>query len=351
MDVASTGATDATLVDVLTEARDQSTDPAERAILGAVLVIEHDLAWQVAQSDSAATMALADAMASGDPDLVHRVRLARLVSSPGRSDLGDRAPLALELIADGPPVDVEVAALLHLAYAHSEWGRMDEAAAAIDRGRALAADLGRRALELPLELFACALARDREDPDAAAMLSAAYEATRRTQFFLGATVMCLHAGVCVAARCPPARAGGSRAARTAAAVDRSMVAWALASAGERERAFELLGEPIAPHAVGYSAIASLCYRLAALVEIGEHHELPDLVARIDQWSTPFATYGSVDHLGSLDHFRALGRAALGQRGEALVLARAALAANTAAGIRPWARRSAELVAGLTDETD
>jgi hypothetical protein len=64
---------------------------------------------------------------------------------------------------------------------------------------------------------------------------------------------------------------------------------------------------------------------------------------------PLAVYGTVDHLGAYDHFRAVAHRALGDPEQALALARAAVETNRRCDVRPWLRRSERLVAELEQQ--
>jgi hypothetical protein len=74
--------------------------------------------------------------------------------------------------------------------------------------------------------------------------------------------------------------------------------------------------------------------------------LADAVAAAEPYSGDVVTFGAVDHLGVVDHFLAVGAAALGDRERAEVYCAAALEQLDRLGNRPWRRRAEGLDAGL-----
>jgi hypothetical protein len=97
--------------------------------------------------------------------------------------------------------------------------------------------------------------------------------------------------------------------------------------------------------------ASLCLRVVVAAALGDTAEVTEMLRRIDRYTVPLAVYGTVDHLGAFDHFRAVAHRALGDPRRALALARSAVEINRRCDIRPWLRRSEQLVADLERELE
>jgi DNA-binding SARP family transcriptional activator len=338
------GRKDEDLIAVFTEALPHVSGRDEAALCGTLLV-EHQFGWDTAASDAYAVRAVRVARECGDRDLLCSVLLSRLIASAGRADLGPRARLAEELLAEHPRDEIEVAALIHLGFALHEEGRVDEADAAMDRARARAASLSHSGLEVPLAWWRYSVARDHDDPAAEALGREALAAHLGQRFYYGTELQTLHA---VLSRPEGARVDDATIAdaRTGLHAQRALVAWALTTTGDLDLAADVVGPMPPAHAVDYSIEASLCLRLLVAAALGRTGDVTELLHRVDAYTTPLAVYGSVAHLGSYDYFRAVARRALGDPARALDLARHAVTVNRTCDIRPWLRRSEALVAEL-----
>jgi tetratricopeptide (TPR) repeat protein len=274
--------------------------------------------------------------------------LVRLIATAGRADLGGRSPLGEELLAERPPVEIEVAGLFHLGFALHEEGRVEEAEAVVERARRRAQELTHSGLDVPLAWWRAAVALDHDHPDARRLADEALALHLGRSFYYGTELQTLHA---ILHREPGTRVSDAiiAGARRGLHAERALVAWSLAVDGHLDLAADVIGEAPPAHAVDYSIEASLCLQLETSAALGRLDEVEELLARIDRYTFPLAVYGTVMHLGAFDHFRAVGHRALGDRRRALTLARAAVETNRRCDLRPALRRSEQLVAKLVEE--
>lgn len=343
------GHKDTELIDVLTAALPH-LEPADEARVCGTLLMEHQFGWDTEASDAYAERAVTLARAVGDHDLLCSVLLTRLIATAGRADLGGRSVLADELLAEHPTGEVEVAGLFHLGFAQHEEGRVDEAEATMAAAAARARALTHSGLDGPLAWWRFAVARDHDDPATRRLGQEALAMHLRERFYYGAELQTLHGVV--------SRPAGTRVpdavvneARSGLHAQRALVAWSLVESGDPALATEVLGDTPPEHAVDYSTAASLCLRLLVAAALAQRDEVVELLRRIDRFTIPLSVYGSVEHLGSFDHFRAVAHRALGDPARALELGRAAVETNRRCDIRPWLRRSEQLVAELEAELD
>lgn len=341
------GAKDEELIEVFTAALDH-VEGADEATLCATLAIEHQFGWDTERSEHHAQRAVAVAREVGDHDLLCSALLTRLLASTGRPDLGARSRLAQELLDEHPGDAVEVTGLFHLAYALHEEGRVEEAERVIELTRERAGRLAHSGLEVPLAWWAAAVARDHDDPDVEQIAGHALSLHLGQRFYHGTELQTLHA---VLHREPGKRVDDEviRTAREGLHAQRALVAWSLVEDGHPDLAAEVIGEMPPAHAADYAIPASLCFRIVVAAALDRRDDVAELLRRIDRFTIPLAVNGSVQHLGAFDHFRAVGHRALGDPVRALELARAAVETNRRCDIRPWLRRSEQLVAELEAE--
>jgi hypothetical protein len=332
------------LIDHFTAALDH-VDAADEATLCATLTIEHQFGWDTAASDAYAARAIAAARTAQDRDLLCSALLVRQIASAGRPDLGGRSWLGAELLAAGPSAEIEVAGLFHLGFAQHEEGRVREAEETMEEARRKAATLTHSGLDVPLAWWRAAVAASHEDPDAQRIADEALALHLGQGFYYGTELQTLHA---VLHRPPgtPLASDVLAGARSGLHAERALVAWSLVESGELDAAAEAVGEMPPAYAVDYSIEASWCLRLLVAAALDRRDDVAELLRRIDRYTTPLAVYGSVLHLGALDHFRAVAHRALGDPERALALARSAVETNRRCDIRPWLRRSEALVAEL-----
>ncbi len=341
------GSKDEGLIEVFTAALDH-VGSADEATLCATLTIEHQFGWDTPASDAYAARAISAARTAGDHELLCSALLVRLIASAGRADLGDRSRLARELLDERPGPEVEVAALIHLGFALHEEGRVREAEQLLEDAQRKAAVLTHSGLDVPLAWWRAAVATDHDAPDARRVADEALALHLRQDFYYGTELQTLHAVLYRDPGTPvvPAVLAGAASGLHA---ERVLVAWALVEAGDLDGAATAVGEAPPDHAIDYSIHASLCLRLLVAAALGRPGEVAEMLRRIDRYAQPLAVYGSVSHLGSFDHFRAVGHRSLGDLERALELARRAVETNRRCDIRPWLRRSEQLLAELEDQ--
>jgi len=200
-------------------------------------------------------------------------------------------------------------------------------------------------LEIPLAWWQFVRARDLDDPRAAELGQAALERHRASGYISGDELECL-----AAIRLnPPGHVVDPsivQSARSAAPGLRAMVAHAVLEAGDPATAYVMLGEPAPPGASEYSVLAGHCLRVLVLAGTGSSEEVTEALARIEPYAGQACNYGSIDHLGAVDHFLATGYAALADP-RALEYAERAVVLSEQLQCPPWKRRSEELVARLS----
>jgi DNA-binding SARP family transcriptional activator len=341
------GTQDEAFIAVLTEAARHVGD-AERARLLAALQMEHFYGYDSSVADPLGAESVEVARGCGDRALLIEVLLVRIIASWGP----DRAPQRLEMLDEvlsyEPEGELHVFILFQLATALYEVFEPDRADETMQRCADEAAALRHTGVEIPLAWWRFARARDVDDPAAQQLGDAAFDLHRASGYIGGAELECL-----VAIR---GRTSGTRVpddvlelARTANPGLRAMVAHALLESGDPEAAYALLGEPAPPGASEYSVLAGHCLRVLVLAEAGPRDELRAALERIKPYAGQAVNYGTVDHLGSVDHFLACGYAALDERPRALEHAREAVVLSERLQCLPWKRRSEALLARLAQQ--
>ncbi len=339
------GVMDERFVAVLRESLGEATDPGERAQLLATLQVELYYGWDSAEADAAGSESVDLARQSGQRDVLIEILLVRLIAAWGPQRAVERLALVEELLALQPEGVLEVFAQFQRAVALYECYQpvlSDEVMqACIER----AASLRHTGLEIPLAWWRFARARDLDDPTARALGEAAL-AVHRASGYVAAADLEIVAAVRMSAEgsCVPGWVVDEVRATNPGL--RALVAHALLEAGEPESARELLGPPAPPGATEYSVLAGHCLTVAVLAETGSATEIETALSRITPHSGSVVTYGSVDHLGVVDHFIALAYAALDDA-RAVEYARSAVEGNARIQCAPWRRRAEALAARLS----
>ena len=127
---------------------------------------------------------------------------------------------------------------------------------------------------------------------------------------------------------------------------RAIVAHALLEAGEDRAARDTLGAPPHPDERNYATRAAHCLRLAVLAAGGNRDEIAGAMGPVAAYSGELVAFGSVDALGAVDYFIALGSAALGDSEAARRQVVAALKLDQTVGNVAWAQRAEELATRL-----
>jgi hypothetical protein len=338
------GVQDDAFIAVLTEATKHVPDP-ERARLLAALQMEHFYGWDSAVADPIGAESVAVARACGDRDLLVEVLMVRILATWGPLRAPQRLELVNEVLSYEPTGELRVFVLFQLATALYEVFEPEQANETMRQCAEEAAALRHTGVEIPLAWWRFARARDLEQPDAPELGRLAFALHRESGYIAGLELECLSAirGV------PPGTPVSPEVialARTAIPGLRAMVAHAVLEAGDPETARGLLGEPSPPGASEYSVLAGHCLRVLVLAETGTPEEVREALEAITAYAGQAVTYGTVDHLGAVDHFLASGYAALGDP-RAREHAETAVVLNERLQCLPWKRRAEALLATLS----
>ncbi len=325
---------------VLTEALDH-VDPVREARLCATLLMEHYYGWDSAVVDEYGARALGLAHEIDDPDLLREVLLPFIIALVGRARGEERTRLVEELLALEPQGELRLGALFNHGYALHEMARVEESDRVMAQCAAEARELRHSGVDIPLAWWAFARARDREDPGARALGMQALMLHRRSGYLAGWELEWHRA-----AYDPPVPSSVREAVLEGRPAVRATVAHAVLLDGDPATAYSLLGDPMPPHAADYSVIGSRCLRVAVLAVTGPEEELRTELDRLRPHEGLVSNYGSIDHLGAVDHFLALGEHALGDDEAALAHARSAVEMLRDLDNKPWLRRAEALLEEL-----
>ena len=339
------GVTHTPFIEVLTEAVPH-VGPDLQARLLAILQLEYFYGWKSVIVEEYGRRAVELARTTGDVELLREVMMLRLVASAGSWDAAGRLELAEELIALGPADELGVTALFHLGHTRWDCGDPGGADDAIRRSAEAAAELRHSGLEIPLGWWRATRARDLDDPAHDRLIDEVMETHRRDGYIASRELECLHSIRRRPVGAPVSEATLALAEQCGMPV-RALVAHALLESGRPDDAHALLGEPAPDEVVDYSANAGRCLRLLVLSETGTAEEVRTALAPLDDHLGAPVSYGSIDHLGVVDHFVAAGHAALGDRARAIAHAQEAAVLNERLQCLPWKRRSEVLLARLT----
>lgn len=337
------GVVHAPLVDVLTAALPRVDLPL-RARLLAILQVEHFYGWRGGLVEDLGRQSVEVARRTGDLGLLREVMMLRLVASTGSWHRRERLALVEELLDLGPTGELEVTALHYLGIARWDVGDPAGADEAMARCAEAAAAVRHTGLDIPLAWWRAARARDTDDPRAVELVHEAAERFRDLGYVGSRELACLEA---IRARPvgAPVDDATVRRAEEGGMPLRALVAHALLEGGDPDRARALLGPPAPDDVVDYCSTAGRCLRLLVLSSVGTPDEVRSALAPLEGHLGETVSYGTIDHLGCVDHFVAAGYAALGDPRAAEVAA-AAVALGERIGCRPWLRRSQELLASL-----
>ena len=330
-------------IDVLTEALDH-VDKVREARLCSTLLMEHYYGWDSAVVDEYGARALRLAHEIDDPALLREVLLPYIIALVGRARGEERTALVEELLALDPQGELRLGALFNHGYALHEMAQVEESDRAMAQCAAEARELSHSGVDIPLAWWAFARARDREDPGARALGMHALMLHRSSGYLAGWELEWHRA-----AYDPPVPASVRDAVLEGRPAVRATVAYAVLLDGDPEAAYALLGDPLPPHAADYSVIGSRCLRVAVLAATGHEEELRAELGRLRPHEGLVSNYGSIDHLGAVDYFLALGEHALGEDEAALAHARSGVELLEQLDNKPWLRRARALLAELQGE--
>lgn len=338
------GVVHAPLVQALTAAVPH-VGPADRARLLAILQMEHFYGWDTALAEEYGLRSVELARRTDDVELLREVMTLRLIASAGSWDARGRLALAEELRSLEPEGEVRVTVLFHLGHVRWDCGDVAGADETMSRCAEAASALRHSGLEIPLGWWRATRARDLDDPAHGELLDEVLARHRRDGYLANRELECLHAVRRAPVGAPVAAATVALAEQSGMPV-RAMVAHALLESGEPASAKALLGEPAPDDVVDYCSTAGRCLRLLVLCETGTAAEIRAALAPVEGHLGAPVSYGTIDHLGVVDHFVAAAYAALGDE-RAAEVARGAVDANRRLGVAPWLRRSEELLARLS----
>ncbi len=341
------GSDDETFIADLTRALEH-VDGAEEAKLCATLMVEHFLGFDRELTTAYGDRAAAASRRTGDEALVNQVLYLQVLCRTGRRRHGDREErLALleELLGRRPGGEIEVAGLFHLGWTLFELGRFEESDECMSRCAAAAADLRHAGFDVPMAWWFAARARDADDPDAPTLTDEALRLHRESGLIGIDEARCVHA---VASRAIGTSLDEEIVdlARGRGLPTRAVVAWGLVESGEPDRVDDLVEELIPADVEDYAALAGNCLQLGVLAALGDVDRVQVLVDRLMPNAEDVVVYGSLDHLGVVDEFLALGLTCLGRHEDALTHARRTVARLSTLGIQPALRRGTRLLMRL-----
>ncbi len=339
------GRMDDAFIAILEAAVDHVDDPA-RARLLATLQVEYYYGWDSTVADRIGRESVEVARRCGDLAVLLEVLMTRVLATYGPGLADERLVLLEEIQEYDLHGELEVFVLFQLGHTLYECLRPVEGDEAMRRCADSAAAMRHTGVEIPLAWWWFARARDLDDPEASALGEAAAELHRSSGYIANADLECLAAVRLRPPDAPVPQQALEFAEGKANPGLRSIVAHAVLEAGDPEKSAELLGDPAPPSASDYSVLAGHCLRVLILAETGNPAEVRAAVDRIEEYAGQSCCYGSVDHLGGVDHFLACGYAALADP-RALEYAHRAVVLNERLECLPWKRRSEALVARLS----
>jgi DNA-binding SARP family transcriptional activator len=341
------GRKDQSFVATLHEALSQ-VDDGRQARLLAALQMEHSYAWERELADEVGKRSLQLARRCGDEALLHEVLLVNILASFGPGKAPARLSRIEELRRHNPRGELAVFVEFFYARTLYECARVAEADAATVRCAAAIAQLRHTGVEVPFAWWRLARARDRDDNDAAESAKAMLRRHHRDGMMANAELDVYYA-LRVARQGAPVDRALAAATAAAPAGMRALIAYAVLEEGEGSaaKARNVLGDPAPPGASDYSVLAGHCLRVAVLAVAGDMAGLHAAIGRIEEYSGDVVTYGSLEHLGAVDYFIALGYAALGDQERARRHCAVALQQLERLDTRLWLRRAQALSAVLT----
>jgi hypothetical protein len=241
-----------------------------------------------------------------------------------------RAECAREHLTLPLSPELEITARFQLASSQHQDGDAHAADETMAGAFALAEELGRTGLDVPLAFWRWLRADERQLPEADRLAEAAIALHRRSSIVSAPEIRgCTRLAVLDGRPVPDDLI--ERAIGHPYLGFRAAVAHALAITGDRDRALEVLGPP-EPLGTDYTALFGGCLQVETLVLAEAPPEaLEQAVAQISPHAAQVASYGTVWSMGSTAYFVGSGLVALGRAGEGVAMLERALADNLAAG--------------------
>jgi DNA-binding SARP family transcriptional activator len=282
---------------------------------------------------------------TGDDALLAEVLFASAMSSFGPGKVAQRLRYTTELTT----MQLRGELAVYADFVHGQTlfasARVDEADAVVARCRAALADLHHSGIEIPMLWWRLARARDRDDLAEADAVLAEMAAYHDRGLIVGAGLDVLFA---LHSRPPgtPLDDESLRSARVGQASLRARVAFEAMETGRDEDARNLIGPPPAPGAAHYAVLAAYCLRIAVHASGGPGRVLDDELGFLRAHAGAVVVYGTVEHLGAVDYFIALGDLARGDLASSRRHLESARDLLQRMDIRPWLRRADALAARL-----
>ncbi len=305
------GSTDPVMIDTLRACLDHLAEGPVAAMVLACLQMEHYYARQSEVSEAFGRQSVEMARRTGDPAVLLRVLLVGALAAWGQLSTAQRVQLGEEIVQLPMDAEQQVLGWWNYGTALHQAGRPVASDAAMARCFAAADRLRHTGSDIPIAWWRFMRAVERASPDAAALGAKALDLHRRTGFPAMQELTGIHS-VRVGGRGAPVAPEVQEAARASGnAGFRAIVAHALLEAGEDRAARDTLGAPPHPDERNYATRAAHCLRLAVLAAGGNRDEIAGAMGPVAAYSGELVAFGSVDALGAVDYFIALGSAALG----------------------------------------
>lgn len=339
------GVPDERLIAALESALDWVDAPTGARLLAA-LQIEYSHAGVSDLADERGDRAVHLARSTGNETLLAEVLLAGTMAAYGPGTVVARLARTEELVA--LPLRGELMAYANFVHARTLFaaGRVDDADAAAARCQAALSDLRHTGIEIPLLGWRLARARDRDDHEAAAQVLVELRVHSDRGVLTGTGVDLLYAlRTRVDGPFPDdlldfaRRVGGGM---------RALVCFEAMEAGRLDAALELIGDPPAPDAADYSVLATHCLRVAVLASGGPGEAFDADLEFLSAHSGSVVTYGTIEHLGAVDYFLALGELMRGNPDRAAGYLDDATELLQRMDIRPWLRRAQTLKSRIVE---
>ena len=316
-------------------------DSATGARLLAALELEYSNAGATELADERGERAIQLARSTGDEALLAEVLFAGTMASYGPGKVPTRLTRTEELVT--LPLRGELVAYADFVHAQALFaaGRVEEADAAAARCRADLSDLHHTGIEIPMLWWRLARARDCDDHATAAEVLAELGGYRERGVLTGTGLDLLYLMRTRAAGSPFPDELLSFARRVGGGM-RALVGFEAMEAGRPDAALDVLGEPPAPGASDYAVLATYCLRVAVLASAGPGDALDADLDFLAVHTGSVATHGTIEHLGAVDYFLAVGEVARGNVDRAAGYLEDATELLRRMDIRPWLRRAEAL---------
>ena len=318
-------------------------DAATGARLLAALEMEYSNAGATHLADERGERAVQLARATGDEALLAEVLFAGAMASYGPGKVSRRLTRTAELVT--LPLRGELTAYAEFVHAQALFaaGRVEDADVAATRCREALSELRHTGIEIPMLWWRWARATDRDDRDGTAEVLAELGTYQERGVLTGTGLDLLYALRTrpVTAPFPDDLLGFAR--RVGGGM-RAVVGFEAMEAGRPDAALDLLGDPPAPGASDYSVLATYCLRVAVLASAGPGDALDADLEFLAAHTGSVVVYGTIEHIGAVDYFLALGETARGNVESARKYLAPARELLQRMDIRPWLRRADALAA-------